>query len=245
LRTINGFKSVQIIESPINKGLANSIISGVTQVLEDYGKIIVLEDDLITSRNFLDFMNQGLDFYKDDLKIQSITGYTLDLPTLNGYLEDYYYGFRESSWGWGTWKNRWETTDWEVKGYLKFKYNVFQQIKFMRGGSDLPLMLKRQMNGKIDSWAIRWCFDQFRKGQLTVFPTISKVINIGDGANATHTKSIIKFRTELDIGDKTKFNFKREININNTLMKEFRKKFSFQTRIISRLSSLKIKYYSK
>lgn len=132
-------------------------------------------------------MNQSLDFYENYPKIHSVTGYTFDLPSLKNYPKDYYLGYRASSWGWGIWKEKWEKVDWDVKEYKSFRRNPIKQIEFMRGGSDMPRMLKNQMKGRIDSWAIRWCFDQFLNDRLTVFPSKSKVKSIGFGNDATHT----------------------------------------------------------
>lgn len=230
LKNISGFKSVTIYESPENKGLANSIIEGVSKVIKKFEKVIVLEDDLVSTPNFLDFMNQALNFYCDNSKIHSISGYSLKLPSLKDYNMNFYLAYRASSWGWATWKNKWEDIDWHVKEYNSYKKNPLMQIKFMRGGSDMPKMLKNQMNGKIDSWAIRWCFDQFLKNQLTVFPKISKLYNIGIGDNATHTKKTKRFITEIDNGTQRNFMFNNELLINKQILKEFRAKFSLISR---------------
>ena len=235
LKGISGFKSVTIFESKQNKGLANSIIAGVTQIIEKYGVVIVLEDDLITSPNFLNFMNEALDFYANKPKVFSISGYSMDLPSLNNYRKDYYLGYRASSWGWATWLNKWENVDWEIKGYDKFKWNIIEKLKFMRGGYDMPYMLWKQMNGKIDSWAIRWCYYQFRKQMFTVFPTLSKVESIGFGKEATHTRNASRFLTNMDKTKAIQFDFDEEINLNEKLVKEFRNKFSLISRVKNRL----------
>lgn len=235
LETIDGFKSVKIIQSSKNKGLGESIITGVSEIISKYKKVIVLEDDLITSPNFLDFMNQGLSFYQDSEKIFSISGYTLDLPSLDHYDKDFYLGYRASSWGWGTWSSKWEKVDWEVSDYFEFKRSMSKQIKFMRGGSDLPQMLWQQMNGKIDSWAIRWCYEQYKEDLFTVFPAKSKVISIGFGEDATHTHNTNRFDTKLDNGRKRNFEFETESAISEILTKEFRKKFSIKSRFIDKL----------
>lgn len=231
IKSINGFKSVHIIESKTNNGLANSIINGVTQIINQYEKVIVLEDDLITSRNFLDFMNQAIDFYANNVKIFSVSGYSMNLPSLKTMDKDYYYGYRASSWGWGTWKNRWEIIDWEVGDYSSFRWNIIKQLKFMRAGSDMPYMLWKQMNRKIDSWAIRWCYDQFKKELFTVFPTKSKLVNIGIGPNATHTKKTDRFYTHLDQDNKTSFTFNSNVYSELNLEKEFRNFFSIKNRL--------------
>ena len=107
LHTIEGFKNTKIIESEKNKGLANSIIDGVSEIINKYDKVIVLEDDLIVSNDFLDYMNNALNFYEKDKKIWSISGYGPKLPCLENYYDDIYLSVRGSSWGWATWKDRW------------------------------------------------------------------------------------------------------------------------------------------
>ena len=234
LKTINGFKSVTIFESESKKGLAKSIIEGVSKMFEKNDSIIVLEDDLISSPNFLNFMNQGLAFYEKNEAIMSISGYTLDLKSLKNINKDYYIGFRASSWGWATWKKEWINIDWEVKKHSVIKYNLSKRYQFMRGGSDLPKMLRNQQSGKINSWAIRWCFHQFLLNKYTVFASSSKIMSIGYGINATHTKKTKRFHTELDSSNKIDFKFDKEIQLNDNLIKEFRQKFSVLNRIIDK-----------
>jgi len=234
LKTITGFKSVEIVESETNKGLANSIIHGVTKIINQFGKVIVLEDDLITTPNFLNFMNQSLDFYDSNNKIFSVTGYSMDLPSLKSASIDFFYSYRASSWGWGTWKNRWNVIDWQMTDYSTFKWDVKAQLRFMRGGSDLPYMLWKQMHGKIDSWAIRWCYNQFKNNLLTVYPAKSKVINIGIGVAATHTKKTKRFFVLPDQECKVNFKFEDEIELNDQLIKEFKSKFSVIARLNDR-----------
>lgn len=234
LHTIDGFKSVSIFESEYNKGLADSIISGVTKIIEKYNRCIVLEDDLITSPNFLNFMNQAVSFYEDDSEIISISGYTLDLPSLLGN-KDFYFGYRASSWGWATWKDRWEKVDWEVNSYREFIKSPQKKKEFKRGGSDMVKMLKRQQEGLNDSWAIRFCYHQFRRDLKTVFPTISKVQSIGFSEEATHTKGARRFITKLDSGEQRQFEFEEFQDIDEQLVKEFRDKFSITTRAIDKI----------
>ena len=93
-------------------------------------------------------MNQALFFYMNNDRIFSISGFTLNLNSLPGPT-DFYFGYRASSWGWGTWKNKWDQVDWEIRDYEAFKWNLKEQIKFQRGGSDMPRMLHKQMAGKI------------------------------------------------------------------------------------------------
>lgn len=233
IKTINGCKKLVVYESKENKGLAKSIIYGVTKVLENHKQVIVMEDDLITSNNFLDFMNQALKFYENDLSILSISGYTLNLKSLPND-RDYYFGYRASSWGWGCWKDRWDKIDWNVSDYDSFIKEKSKKKDFKRGGSDMLRMLKNYKMGIIDSWAIRFCYHQFKNDLKTVFPSISKVQSIGFSEEATHTNGTKRFITELDSGKKRKFKFQKFKNVDNQLAKEFRNKFSVKARIIDK-----------
>ena len=237
LCTIDGFNSVQIIKSEQNNGLAKSVILGVSKIIDLFGKVIVLEDDLITSKNFLDFMNMALFFYENNQKIYSISGYTMNLTSNKTSNQDYYIAYRASSWGWGTWKDRWDTIDWDAKLYRKTLVNPLMHIKFLRGGSDMPMMLWKQMNGKLDSWAIRWCFQQFIDNKYTIYPTKSKVVNIGFGNNATNTSiAKNKFLVLLENCDVINFKFDENIKLKPLILYEFYLKFSFFKRIIEKIS---------
>jgi len=221
LRTIKGFKSIHIIESPKNKGLANSIISGVSRVMDKYGKVIVLEDDLIVSNDFLEYMNDTLNFYKSDKRIWSISGYSPNLPCLENYNDDLYLSLRGSSWGWATWQNRWDKVDWEIKDFEKLKQNKSLQNKFNLAGNDMYKMLELQMSGVIDSWFIRNFYTQFRQKSYTIYPKKSKIINDGftDGkgvhTGGAHSKWVV-------ILDNNKINMK-ELVVDSELMKCFKK----------------------
>ena len=179
LQEIDGFKKVTIIESPKNKGLADSIIEGVTKIIDEYGKVIVLEDDLIVADNFLEYMNEALAFYKEDEKIWSISGYAPKLTCLKESRDELYLSQRGSSWGWATWSDRWETVDWSVSDWQKFKEDKKAIKRFNLGGNDMYKMLELQILGKLDSWAIRWSYSQFRQAKYTVYPAKSKIINDG------------------------------------------------------------------
>jgi hypothetical protein len=230
IRTITGFKSVHIFESTENKGLGNSIIEGVTRIINEQGKVIVLEDDLVTSRNFLSFMNQGLDFYRDHPAVFSIGGYTRPVDGLNE--KEVYFTKRASSWGWATWKEKWQPVDWEVKDYDRFRNDKEAKKGFNRMGSDMAGMLDKQMRGEINSWAIRWCYHQFKKDLVTVYPARSKVRNIGFAGSASHTRAARNgFGTELDETDNTGFNFPDKIELDKNIIKQFTKPYSIPERI--------------
>lgn len=234
LSKIKGFKSLTIIEAKKNQGLADSIISGVTKVLERYSKVIVLEDDLVTASNFLDFMNSALKFY-DPSTIFCISGFTLDLNILKDKKEDVYFGPRASSWGWGVWKLNWDDIDWKVETYPEFRKSRTKKRSFNKGGSDLSAMLKNQVNGRIDSWAIRFCYEQFLDKKPTVFPTKSKVQNIGFSKEATHTSGAKHFITNIDTELKVDFNFRDFNGYDPDILNQVKKVYSIRQRIINKI----------
>ncbi len=232
---LTGFKALIHVHRTENKGLANSIISGVSQVIAEHRRVIVLEDDLITTPNFLAFMNQALEFYADKPKVFSIAGYTIPIQIPQTYPYDIYACPRHNPWGWASWQDRWETVDWEVKAYEQFKDNPEQRAKFNKGGSDLATMLDKQMSEKLDSWAIRWGFQQFLNGQVSMHPAVSKVRNIGFGPEATHTKFYDRYRSELDQSEKTNFDFLPIVEVPDFVYKTYQDKYSLRKRFIGRL----------
>jgi len=234
LKNISGFKSVKIIESSYNKGLANSIIQGVSEVFKTYDKAIVLEDDLILSDNFLSYMNQALNFYKDNNQILSVCGYS---PIIKGLCADEsFFTTRSSSWGWATWANRWEKIDWTFSNYDSFIKNKKDIKTFKHMGSDMLKMLVNQKKGLINSWAIRFCFHQFQMGLFSVHPAISKVDNIGINdsfAENTRIKSN-RFKTIIDKSLNYDFHFENTPYLNDDIIKQFKRPNSFINRFISK-----------
>lgn len=234
IRSVNGFKKITVLESPLNKGLAGSIIGGTTQLINEYGQVIVLEDDLVTSRNFLSFSNQALQYYKNHSQVFSIGGYSRPMKGLQSNAT--YVTTRGTSWGWATWKERWEKIDWSVKDYPQFAKNSTLRRQFNRMGSDLAGMLDKQMQGKISSWAIRWNYHQFKNNLVTVFPATSKISNIGFGEAASHTKGKYnQFATELDNTDTTDFIFTDNLDMDQAVIRQFIKPFSIQQRIQNKI----------
>ena len=191
------FKSVTIDMAEKNRGLAKSVIGGVSKIIEEYGNVIVIEDDLVLSPYFLTFMNEALEAYKDESSIWSISGYSFPMRSLKRYPHDVFYSYRGSSWGWATWKDRWATVDWEIKDYEKMIADPAWIQRFNRGGADLANMLRLQAEGKIDSWAIRWCFAQSNQDMYTVFPKISYLENGGCDGSGTHSGSNNDFYTDM------------------------------------------------
>lgn len=187
---IGGFKRITVFEADRNKGLSRSVIDGVTQVINAYGRAIVLEDDMVTTPDFLAYMNHLLDVYEGRKDVFSVTAYAPPIRIPVDYKNEFYLAPRSSSWGWGTWKDRWEQADWSAAGYERLKADPDLKRRFLSGGNDLWPMLHKQQLGVIDSWAVRWCLSQALKGAYGVYPVKSKLRNIGtDGSGTNFTFS--------------------------------------------------------
>lgn len=182
------FKNTRFIFREKHLGLAKSVILGVTEAFDNCDSLICLEDDLIFSCDYLTYMSAMLDRYKEDKRIWSISGHSPYLNRLEVLASDLYLAYRASSWGWGMWKDRWETIDWDVIDYPEFRFSISKRKSFSRGGIDMPIMLDMQMNGIIDSWAIRWCYEQWKQDKMTVYPKETRVEHIGYDSSSTHNK---------------------------------------------------------
>lgn len=190
IKGTQGFSNISVIERSDNFGLAKSVISGVSIILETYEDVIVLEDDLITSHQFINYMNDALNFYRADSKAFSVTGYTLpdaQLTIPDDYAFDTYAGYRSSSWSWGTWRDRWAKIDWGMSYYRDFLLDTNAQRDFARGGQDLIKLLRLQFEGRIDSWAVRFCYSQYQNDMHCIYPTRTLVRNIGLDNSGTHS----------------------------------------------------------
>ncbi|WP_396168163.1 sugar transferase [Flavobacterium sp.] len=238
LKTISGFKTIVVNESENNKGLANSIINGVNKVFEQYDTVIVLEDDLICTSNFLSFMNQSLQNYSGNNLVFSVSGYSFNLNSDSSYKYDTYFLNRGWSWGWATWRSKWVDIDWEIKDYNSFIKNRNERQQFSKGGSDLVAMLQKQMNGKLDSWAIRWFYNQYKTKGLTVYPVLSKVFNNGFDNRATNTNGSSKrYIPVLDKTASDRFIFPEIVGISMGFQRKFLCKMSILSRIKSKFES--------
>jgi glycosyltransferase involved in cell wall biosynthesis len=196
VRKTDGFKTLRLVERASNFGLARSIITGVSQLLETHDSIIVLEDDLLTSSGFLSFMNEALARYRDDRSAFSVTGHTFPQKYLripDDYAFDTYAGVRCSSWSWGTWRDRWARVDWDMTYYGAFCQNPELQTEFNRGGQDMTILLHKQQRGEINSWAIRFCYAHTANRMHCIYPVRTLVKNIGLDNSGTHSKPDPRF----------------------------------------------------
>lgn len=202
LSKLTGFRAVHIREAKKNKGLAASVIEGVSFVLANYPKVIVLEDDMLSTTDFLSFMNRALDVYAERADIFSVTGYTPPIAMPENYPHDLYLVPRASSWGWGTWAHKWVKADWRVKDFPALKNDTARRRQFNKGGDDLWPMLVKQQQGVIDSWAIRWTYSQFQNNAYGLYPVHSKIKNIGtDGSGTNFTFKSGEYGQEMAEGN--------------------------------------------
>jgi len=197
VKAIQGFKSIEIIVRKENFGLSRSIISGVGEVLRQNKKIIVLEDDMIVSPYFLKYMNDGLNFYEKENRVISIHGYKLPL---SGKLKDNFFLRGADCWGWATWKRGWELFRSNGKEMLKeLESKSLTRVFDFDDTNPYTKMLHDQINGKIDSWAIRWHASAFLADKLTLYPSKSLVRNIGMDGTGTHCPKSESTNTELSM----------------------------------------------
>ncbi|MCL1857593.1 MAG: glycosyltransferase family 2 protein [Kiritimatiellaeota bacterium] len=190
VRTVTGFKRVTFHDSPVNKGLSRSIIDGVSQMVEAYGRVIVMEDDLVSSPYFLRYMNAALQRYEQADEVGAVVGglwFGFQNRHLTTPMPETYF-IRGSGWlGWGTWKRAWAHFEKDGSALLRAleERQLTHEFSF-NDTSEYTQMLQAQIDGKNDSWAIRWQASLFLKGKLTLHPGVSHILHIGYDANATH-----------------------------------------------------------
>ncbi len=181
------FASVRVIERDHNIGLAASVISGVTQTLEDHESVIVMEDDLVVSPDFLEYMNQALELYANNDEVISIHGFMYSVPPI---LPQTVFLRGADCWGWATWRRGWEIFESDSQKLLKELDRSPDRAEFdFNGAFPYRQMLKDQAAGAIDSWAIRWYASAFLANKLTLYPGQSLVENIGQEGSGTHSES--------------------------------------------------------
>lgn len=181
------FRSVTVVEAEQNRGLASSVISGVDRVIRQYGRVIVIEDDNVVSRQMLRFMNMGLDRYEEDKSVWCTSGYS-SWDNVVGSGEDVFFSKRPNSYLWGTWKDRWDKVDWQVSDYRRFLFDLRRRRAFNKYGNDASGMLDDQMVGNIDSWAIRYYYSCFCHDGYVVMPNRTFSVNFGNDGSGTHLK---------------------------------------------------------
>ena len=227
IKNSGDFKSVTVTESSVNKGLAASVISGVTEVINKYGKAIVVEDDCKVSPFFLNFINKSLDYYKDNKKIGSIAGYTpmIDLPS--NCKHDVFAAYRSCSCTWSTWADRWQNIDWELK-YIKDFYKSPGLIKKLNSnGSDRFIRLYRQTKGNGSSWSVRFGAHLVKNNLLTIYPRYSYNSNIGCDESGVHSKADDAEKMRVDLSKAIENPVLTDVEIDKQIQKIMKKHYSY------------------
>jgi len=182
--SISGFKKIEIIEQENNLGLADSIIGGVTEIVNKYGRVIVLEDDLVTSPYFLKYMNDALTFYENEKEVWHISGWNYPINLLE--LEDVFFWDVMNCWGWGTWSDRWQNFEKDA-GKVVAEFNHEMIYKFDLDGTDVFWsQLVANKEGRLNTWAIFWYASIFLKDGMCLNPSRSFVRNIGHDGSGVH-----------------------------------------------------------
>jgi hypothetical protein len=182
IKNQTGFKEILFIKREKNYGLADNIISGVTEVVNKYGKVIVLEDDIVTSTYFLKFLNDGLNLYQNSGNVYSINSYMFPIEckeatTFLSYLAT-------SSWGWATWSEKWKVYKSDINYKSVIQNNKFLKARFNFADYDFVSILDNK-----NSWAIKWYYSVFIRNGLGLFTTKTLSKHIGAGEDATHVKT--------------------------------------------------------
>lgn len=215
---------VNVEYSNENRGLANSVIYGITKVFNmGYKKVIVLEDDCVPKDDFIDYMKSAFEFYENDEKIMHISGFGLPLKQKiekSTYITPY-----PCSWGWGTWKKYWEKCNFYLDDEYKDLLNDTKEIeKFNSSGSAFSEFLHMQLDGKVNSWLIRWYYYIFKNNGLCVWKTKSSISNNGFDGTGVHKVKFDRFNQK-NIYDEKELRFESNKNLNKKLIKEFKRYF--------------------
>lgn len=184
MKSLN-LSNIKLVHRSVNLGLSKNIITGVNEVLSEHDSIIVVEDDLVLSPFFLKYMNEGLKIFKDTNDVASVHGY---IYPKTKFQNDIFFIKGADCWGWGTWKRAWDLL--ELNGEFLFselkKRKLLNEFNFGHSGPFIR-MLKNQIKGKNDSWAVRWYASMFLQNKYTLYPRVSLVQNIGLDGSGTHS----------------------------------------------------------
>ena len=236
IKTVDGFKSVKIIERYKNLGLATNIIAGVTEVVNQCGKIIVIEDDLVTSPFFLNFMNDALIAYESNQEVGCIHGY---LYPIKGLKFDFFIKGADC-WGWATWSRAWQI--FEADGH-KLLQQVENSSFYANDRFNIKCgyiqMLKDQIAGKNNSWAVRWYFSCLVRDMYCLYPAVSYVNNIGFDNTGTHCGTSNEFAAALQMNyDFRKIPVEENLEYKNEILKFLTKSNSRWRRIFSKVNRI-------
>ena len=227
IRDSGDFRSVTVTESPVNKGLAASVISGVTEVISKYGRAIVVEDDCKVSPFFLSFMNSALDFYEKNEKIGSIAGYSPVITLPSYYKKDVFAANRSCSWTWATWRDRWDGVDWDLKDIKDFYESPRLIRRLNSNGSDRFIRLYRQTKGNGSSWSVRFGAHLVKNNLLTVYPRMSYAQNIGCDETGVHSTSEDAAKMRVDLSKAIEKPVLTDVEIDGRIQNILKRHYSY------------------
>jgi hypothetical protein len=185
IKQVDGFKSVELIERKTNLGLAESIIDGVSMLVSEYGKVIVFEDDLISSAYTLQYFNDALVRYQNEEKVMHIGAYMYPLKAEN--LPETFLYRAATSWGWATWDRAWKDFEPDINKIID-RFDRKKRLEFSIDGTmNFWKQIIEFKSGRNNSWAIRWYASIFLKGGLTLNPSKSLINNIGHDGSGIHS----------------------------------------------------------
>lgn len=211
LRSVSGFRSLNIIEQTENQGLANSIISGVTRSVNQHGRTVVLEDDMLTSPHFLTYMNQALDFYQEEQKVMHVAGW--GYPISEEGLDNSFLWRGMNCWGWATWADRWRYFEKDTAKLIR-QVPLYKRRHFdLKGRRKYWSEVENNRSGKVDTWAVFWYATIYLRGGLCANPTVSLVRNIGLDGTGMHCISGVEHLAG-ELSQQSSFRFQSEIEEN-------------------------------
>ncbi|WP_129715337.1 sugar transferase [Pedobacter sp. SYP-B3415] len=185
IKAAEGFRSVQVVLRKENMGLARSVISGVTELCEKYGQVIVFEDDLVSSPHTLVYFNEALSRYRNEDKVMHVGAYMY--PLGQGDLPQTFFYRAATSWGWATWKRAWDYFEPDIDKLIP-RFDAAKRNAFsIEHSMNFWKQMKDFKRGKNNSWAIRWYASIFLRGGLTLNPSQSLVNNIGHDGSGIHS----------------------------------------------------------
>lgn len=226
-RQARGFKSVRMIERDRNLGLANSIITGVTDTCEMYGRAVVVEDDLILSPAFLTFMNAALRRYENNERVMQVSGYVFPVDNPE-QLPPAFFLKLSATWGWATWKRAWDLFEKDASKLLRQLSNHASYDFDLKGAYPYFQTLIDQNAGTLDVWGVRWYASMFLRGGLCLHPARSLVNNIGMDASGEHCGSSTAYDVNLamvgpsELPDRIEVSETAEAKVENFLLKQTR-----------------------
>jgi hypothetical protein len=184
--------NTEVIERASNLGLAESIIRGVSEVCERFGRVIVVEDDLLVSENFLGYLNQALDIYAQRPDVFQVSAHMFDVPEFAERTSTLLLPMT-TTWGWATWQRAWREFQVDARGWERLTSDRGCKRRFNLGNHyDYYSMLRRQMSGKGDSWGVRWYWTVFAADGLSCFPPRSLVLNSGMDGSGTNGRGTLR-----------------------------------------------------